>query len=61
MPIVTKVDLPGVDSVVADDAHDIEGLLNTPVETFLYKRSYISVDVVPFLAKVLAEFLNSKA
>ena len=59
--IVTEINLARMNGVVADNANDIESLLNARVEPACNQRSNIVIDIFAMLAKLLAELLNGQA
>ncbi|MNI74822.1 hypothetical protein D3C73_1309310 [compost metagenome] len=59
--IVTKVYLPRMDSVVSNYPDGVESLLQAHIKTGSYKCRNVLIDVLAWLTKLLAKFLNSQA
>jgi len=52
--VVAKVNLPRMDSVVSNYAHDVKRLLHPRVEASFHQRANIFIDIFTGLAKLFA-------
>jgi len=58
--VVLDIDLPGMNRVVADDAHDVEGLLDLGQEAPSNEFGNIGVEVFAREPEVEAELLDTE-
>ncbi len=56
--IVLEVDLTGMNGVVANDAHDIECLLNTHIKAARHQMRNVVVDIFTLPAEAGAQLLR---